>query len=119
MFWGTTWLRNRFRFADEKVFLITGSFFWKLFFIPTDKKRMYVYIIASIKGSKQYYVGVTDNLERRLKEHNAGESQSTCKFRPWEIVWYCWFRSVAAAHEFEEYLKSGSGRTFVKRHFSK
>ena len=62
------------------------------------------------------YVGITDDPKRRLVEHNTGESPSTWKYRPWKLVWYCWFRNAKVAQRFEEYLKSGSGRTFSKRH---
>ncbi|MCP4676454.1 MAG: GIY-YIG nuclease family protein [Deltaproteobacteria bacterium] len=78
---------------------------------------MYVYIIKSLVKANRHYVGITDDPKRRLQEHNAGESTSTWKYRPWKMVWFGWFRNAKAAHNFEEYLKSGSGRTFSKRHF--
>ena len=45
-----------------------------------------VYILKSVKA-ESYYVGQTDNLERRIQEHNFLSTDSyTSKFRPWEIV---------------------------------
>lgn len=78
---------------------------------------MYVYILKSLVIEKKYYVGITDDLEARLKEHNSGESFSTRDNRPWRIVTYLWFENSDRAERFERYLKSGSGRTFAKRYF--
>jgi predicted GIY-YIG superfamily endonuclease len=53
----------------------------------------------------------------RLKEHNAGEAFHTAKFKPWILKTYFAFLDRMKAYAFEKYLKSGSGRTFAKRHF--
>jgi predicted GIY-YIG superfamily endonuclease len=45
---------------------------------------------------------------RRLREHNAGKSTHTAKFKPWELVWYCAFRDKYKALEFEKYRESHS-----------
>ncbi|NBQ17781.1 GIY-YIG nuclease family protein, partial [bacterium] len=39
------------------------------------------------------------------------------KFKPWNIVLYLSFTEESKAKDFEKYLKSGSGRSFAKRHF--
>ena len=62
------------------------------------------------------YVGVTSDLENRLKEHNFGESIHTNKYGPWKLMTYIAFDSREKAITFERYLKSGSGRAFAKRH---
>ena len=77
----------------------------------------YVYLIRSISNPEQKYIGVTDDLKRRLKQHNTGESFHTSKYMPWEVVNYFAFSSKMAAYDFERYLKSGSGQAFAKRHF--
>ena len=77
----------------------------------------YVYMLQSIKNKKRYYVGVTNNLERRLKEHNSGESIYTNSFKPWELITVVAFHSKEKALKFEIYLKSHSGRAFAKKHF--
>jgi predicted GIY-YIG superfamily endonuclease len=78
---------------------------------------MYVYILQSLKAPSRFYVGLTDDPDRRLKEHNWGESRHTNRFRPWQSVVTFWFAEDKTARRFERYLKSGSGREFVKRHF--
>ena len=82
-------------------------------------RMFYVYLIKSIPYPKQHYVGMTDDLKQRLKDHNAGRSLHTSKYKPWELVNYIAFSSKNAAADFEQYLKSGSGQAFSNRHFWK
>lgn len=79
----------------------------------------YVYLIKSISNPEQRYVGVTEDLKERLKQHNAGYSFHTSKYKPWKLIIYFAFSSKDAAIEFEKYLKSGSGQAFANRHFWK
>lgn len=72
----------------------------------------YVYIIRSLANPEQQYVGASEDLKRRLADHNAGKSVHTAKFKPWELLWYCAFPDKFKALEFEKYLKSHSGRAF-------
>ena len=62
------------------------------------------------------YIGLTEDFDRRIVEHNEGKSISTYKFRPWKCEIKIWFRDLDKAKRFELYLKSGSGRSFSKRH---
>jgi len=71
----------------------------------------YVYILESLEVRGAHYTGLTDNLRERLAKHNAGEVPHTSKFKPWRIE-----TANAAKADFEQYLKSGSGRAFAKRH---
>jgi predicted GIY-YIG superfamily endonuclease len=77
----------------------------------------YVYLLESLHTPDQRYVGHTDDLKRRISEHNKGGSPHTAKYRPWNLVSYHAFPAEKRAVEFEHYLKSGSGRAFAKRHF--
>ena len=77
----------------------------------------YVYMLQSIDTPEGFYVGKTTDLEERIRQHNAGESAHTRKFRPWKLEGYIAFSDHAKAEKFELYLKSGSGRSFAKRHF--
>ncbi len=76
----------------------------------------YVYLLQSVNHPDHCYIGLTSNLKNRLAEHNAGKSQHTAKFRPWETVVVIRFEDDARAAEFEQYLKSGSGRAFANRY---
>jgi len=62
-------------------------------------------------------VGLTDDLPKRLADHNAGRSAHTAKYRPWEVVVAVQFADPQMAIRFERCLKSGSGHAFLKRHF--
>lgn len=75
----------------------------------------YVYLIESGTAPSQRYVGVTADLKRRLREHDAGKSPHTSKFGPWRLVTYITFSSRAKAEAFERYLKSGSGHAFANK----
>ncbi len=77
----------------------------------------YVYLLRSEKDPRKRYVGSTENLKLRLQQHNAGESLHTAKFRPWKLHAYFAFEDKTLAVQFEQYLKSGSGRAFARRHF--
>ena len=82
-----------------------------------DGKFWHVYMLQSIDRPEHYYVGVTKDLENRLKVHNSGKCSHTSKFHPWQIETAVAFRSKEKAIYFETYLKSHSGRAFAKRHF--
>jgi putative endonuclease len=75
----------------------------------------YVYIIKSLQFPDQIYVGCTQDLKKRLTNHNCGTTPHTTKYMPWELVVYLGFTDKNKAVEFEEYLKSGSGREFRKK----
>ena len=75
----------------------------------------YVYILQSQK-SKSYYTGTTENLKERLKDHKWCTVKTTKANGPYKLVWYCVFTDKQKAYAFEKYLKSGSGRAFMKRH---
>jgi len=75
----------------------------------------FVYLLGN--GFGKQYVGHTENLNARLKEHNEGSVTATKSGRPWHVEWFCGFRKKSDAIRFEKYLKSGSGRSFRNRHF--
>lgn len=50
------------------------------------KEKYFVYVLWSEKFSRKY-VGMAENTESRLKEHNSGKTISTKAFIPWEIVY--------------------------------
>ena len=77
----------------------------------------YVYILISVNYPVKTYIGITFNLKKRFNEHNTGKSKRTSKYKPWKLVVAIIFTDDQKAFEFERYLKSGSGRTFAKRHF--
>lgn len=75
----------------------------------------FVYIIKSEKTNK-YYTGCTDNIIRRLQQHNDGNGCLTTKSgRPWKIICYKEFLNKEDAYLHEKLIKSyKSGNAFKK-----
>ncbi|WP_421874750.1 GIY-YIG nuclease family protein [Marinoscillum sp.] len=65
----------------------------------------FVYILYSESADK-YYKGQTNNLEDRLKRHNAGAEVATVKGRPWKVVWSTEKESRSEAIILEKKLKN-------------
>lgn len=73
----------------------------------------YTYVLLCADG--KHYIGYTDNVERRLKEHQAGMTTSTKPRRPVHLVYFEACLSKKAAQERESYFKTGFGRGFLKK----
>ncbi len=82
-----------------------------------QEEELYVYLIESIPNPKKRYVGRTNDIKRRMGEHNGGGTISTDENRPWKLVAFLKFENQFKAEKFEAYLKHGSGHTFANRHF--
>ncbi len=78
---------------------------------------MYVYRLRSLYRTSESYIGVTENLTRRLAEHNRGGSFHTRKFRPWRCDLAIWLPDRTKALRLERYLKDNSGKAFAAKHF--
>lgn len=74
----------------------------------------YVYILECRNGD--YYKGCTNNIEDRVYRHQKGWVESTKDSLPVRLVHYAVFFDQTKAYAFEKYLKSGSGRAFLKKH---
>lgn len=74
----------------------------------------YVYVLFS-KKSKRLYTGYTDDLKRRLSEHNAGKGGVYSKNNaPYVLIFYEAFLSKKDASKQEMFYKSGYGREVLK-----
>ncbi len=67
----------------------------------------YVYVIRSLKD-KTFYIGYSNSIERRLKEHNRGKGRFTGKHTPWELIYYEAFQNELLAKHREKMLKETS-----------
>jgi len=74
----------------------------------------YVYILRSTVD-KNLYVGSTDNIRRRLTEHNSGKVDSTKSRIPFILEAYIAVKDQTKAIELEQYFKTGSGRALLKK----
>ncbi|MDD5626357.1 MAG: GIY-YIG nuclease family protein [Patescibacteria group bacterium] len=73
----------------------------------------YVYAIKSIKYN-YIYVGMSENPEKRLKEHNIGKTKSNKRYIPFEIIFTEFVGSRHQARQREKYFKSGCGKEYLK-----
>ncbi len=73
----------------------------------------YVYVLKSIKDNK-LYIGKTDNLEIRFKEHNQGKVRSTKSRIPFKLIFYEAFSNKTDAGRDELFFKSGYGKEVLK-----
>ncbi|MFZ6012994.1 MAG: GIY-YIG nuclease family protein, partial [Bacteroidota bacterium] len=65
------------------------------------------------------YTGCTSDINDRLHRHQSGYVPATKSRLPVELITYVAFTDKYKAFEFEKYLKGGSGRAFIQRHFLK
>ena len=72
-----------------------------------------VYVIKSI--NKDYtYVWMTNNFERRLKEHNSWKTPSNKKYAPFELIYKEEVEDSKVARQREKYFKWGIWRNRLK-----
>jgi putative endonuclease len=71
-----------------------------------------VYVLWS-ERRKIRYVGSTEDLERRMKEHNTGGHHFTKRGHPWQIIHTEIMPDKTSARKRENFLKSGVGRKWL------
>ncbi len=73
----------------------------------------YSYILRSLKD-KTFYYGSTENLDARIKAHNAGKVRYTRSHRPYELHYYELFETRKEAMERERFYKSIEGYKWLR-----
>ena len=73
-----------------------------------------VYVLVS-ESRNRYYTGCTDDIIRRLAEHNNGKSKATRGYRPWRVVYSESFSSLSDARRREREIKSWKSREYMER----
>ena len=75
-----------------------------------------MYFVYAIKSRKRkyIYVGITNNINRRINQHQNGKEQTTRAYSPFDIVLTEVLETRERARAREKYLKSGSGKEFLK-----
>jgi len=84
-----------------------------IFGILEIMKFYYVYVIESVNDDFTY-TGITENLEKRLEEHNNCEELSTKAYTPFELIFYEAYRNKSDAKRREKYLKSTNGKKALR-----
>lgn len=75
--------------------------------------KIVLYIIEGIATRKRY-VGITNNLQRRLQEHRNKYSQGGQIIGEFRLIYTENFHDYYSAREYEKFLKSGKGRQWIK-----
>jgi putative endonuclease len=73
-----------------------------------------VYVLQSEKDGR-LYKGMTNDIKRRILEHNSGKHRSTKPYRPWKLIYSEEYETRAEARKREKYLKSGAGREYLHK----
>ena len=74
----------------------------------------YTYVLLSEKDNN-YYIGYTNDLKRRIEEHNSGKNFSTKPRIPLNLIYFEACLNEEDAKQREKYLKSTIGRRFIKK----
>lgn len=75
---------------------------------------MYLVYVLRSRRLGFLYKGITNNLERRIQEHNQNLSIPTKGKGPWDLVFVQELETRKEARELEKFLKSGVGRELLK-----
>lgn len=76
------------------------------------RAMQYVYVLINSAG--QFYTGCTNNLRKRIQEHNAGGGTYTKYRGPYELIYYEACLNSNDAYAREKYLKTGMGKRYLK-----
>ena len=74
----------------------------------------FLYVLES-KIDRSWYIGYTTDVARRLTDHNRSKNTSTKAKKPWQILYFEAYRDKRDALGREKFLKSGSGRKYLKK----
>jgi len=86
----------------------------KLADLPTGRQArtiimFFTYVLSSL--NREYiYVGLTNDMSRRVKQHNDGRERTTAPYRPFKLIHWESFETRSEAREREKYFKTGSGK---------
>jgi len=77
---------------------------------------MFYYVYVLSRKDNKSYIGCTNNLIERISRHKKRQILSTKDNLPIRLIAYFAFPDKYTAFNFEKYLKTGSGRAFLKKH---
>ena len=77
----------------------------------------YVYFLQSLVNN-DLYVGSTENIENRVKLHNAGKVRSTKAYKPWVLLGFREYSSRSDAVKQERFFKSHQQKELLKKKYN-
>ena len=75
-----------------------------------------VYVLRSLRNG-WFYIGMTDDLDRRVREHNRGYNRSTKGKGPFAVIHSEQFATRPEARGREKHLKTTKGREWLRTKF--
>ncbi len=72
-----------------------------------------IYVLRSLKDGI-HYVGMTQDIARRLEEHNTGKSKFTSGHVPWEVIYFEEVENSVVARQREKYFKTAAGKKYIQ-----
>jgi putative endonuclease len=74
---------------------------------PADIQLIFMYYLYIIESTikKWHYIGITEDIEKRLKEHNYGKTVSTKPYKPFRVIHTETFPNKTLARKREIHLK--------------
>ena len=76
----------------------------------------FVYAIYSERRN-YLYVGITNDLSRRINEHNRGYNKTTKPYKPFRLIYSERCENRIEARKREKYYKSGVGKEFLRENY--
>lgn len=80
-------------------------------------ENYYTYIIESLSNF-HWYIGHSNDLQRRLTEHNSDQNKSTRGKGPWKLIFLRTFDNNLDANRFELKLKKLRNKKFIRNEYS-
>lgn len=77
----------------------------------------FAYVLKSIEH-EYFYKGHCQDMEKRVRQHNSGKTESIKPFIPFRLVYFEEFETEKEAITREKYFKSAAGRRFLKKAMS-
>ena len=78
----------------------------------------YVYVLEN-QNDKSWYIGYSSDLKKRVTQHQTGQGgETTKKKQSWRLIYYEAYLNKKDAEGRERFLKSGSGRKYLKKQLS-
>jgi len=74
----------------------------------------HIYVLQS-QTDGSYYIGMTGDIEKRMREHNFGRTGYASLKRPWKLVYAEQYETRSEARKRELYLKSLKNKKYLER----
>lgn len=83
------------------------------------QKNFYMYFVYFIQSQTNgdLYIGSTEDVENRLRRHNAGRVKSTKPNKPWKLIGFKEFTTRSEAVRIEKFFKQHQQKEILKKEY--